>query len=327
MRHPFLIVVLALALPGAVPAARPGTRRGGSHGSAGGGGVAPLLGTIALRPVGTLDVAAASGLLVGRQGLRVVADDQTTLTHASRRGVARGRLALVDDVLPSEHRALKAAKPDFEALADVPGLGALAIGSGSTPARDRAVLIQGARTTPVDLAPLYGTLRARFGDLNVEGAGVVGDRLALATRRSGSSGANRLVLLDLARTRRALRSRSPRLGGDLIVDVLPVDLGTLDGVPLGLTDLAPWKGGLLFAAAAEKTDDPVEDGVCVGSCVGWMDPSGRVRASYAVSPRGIKLEGIAARGHRLVAVTDADDPTRMSPVLEAPLPPALLDPR
>ena len=280
---------------------------------------------VKMKAVGTLDVAAASGLVVDRRGLRVVADDQTMLTRASRRGATLGRRALVDDVLPRETKALKGAKPDFEALARIPTLGALAVGSGSTTARDRAVLVGrgGARKT-VELAPLYDHLRGAFGgELNIEGAAVQGDVLALATRRSGSAGDNRLVLLDLARTQRALRTRTPRLGPDLIRAIVPVALGNLRGVPLGLTDLTPFGDGFLAAAAAEKTDDPVEDGVCVGSCLLRLDTRGQVLGQVAVQPRGIKIEGLGTRGHTIVAVTDADDPTRMSPVLEARVPKAL----
>lgn len=302
MRHLLLIVVLTSS----AAAARPPR-------------------ALKMKSVGRLDVAAASGLVVERRGLRVVADDLTTLTSASRRGRTMARRALVSDVLPTETKALKGAKPDFEALARIPESGMLTVGSGSTTARDRAVLVEGGgRVKSVSLAPLYDHLRITFaGELNIEGAAVQADVLALATRRSGSAGDNRLVLLDLARVRRALRTQSPRLGPDLIRGIVPVALGSLRGVPLGLTDLTPHGDGFLASAAAEKTDDPVEDGVCVGSCLVKLDAAGNILGKVPVAPRGIKIEGLGTRGHTVVAVTDADDPTRMSPVLEARLPKSL----
>jgi hypothetical protein len=94
------------------------------------------------------------------------------------------------------------------------------------------------------------------------------------------------------------------------------DLGTLEGVPLGFTDAAVWRGGTLYSAAAEESPDAVRDGRVVGSVIGVIDhaaagarwapltePSGRLFAG--------KVEGMVVTrdaSDRLLVVVDADDP-------------------
>lgn len=273
---------------------------------------------IALDHIATLDVAAASGLVLVGDELVVIADDELMLSRYGLDGKPRGRTRLFAGSLPDEPRARKLAKPDLEALALLPDGRLLALGSGSAPGRDRAALVSGEQVTELDLGPLYGALRERFDRLNIEGACVLGDRLVLLTRRTGRQGRNALVRLDLAATMAVLASR--RLDAGLVVDVLDVELGAVNGTPLGFTDAAPWGDGLLFAAAAEVTDDPVEDGACAGCVIGWLDRDGAVRHSLQVDPR-VKLEGMAAGpDRRLFAVADADDRARLAPLFAGLLP-------
>lgn len=272
---------------------------------------------IGLERIGTLDVAAASGLVVVGDELVVIADDELVLSRYGGAGEPRGRVTLFGGALPDEPAARKRAKPDLEALALLPDGRLLALGSGSAAGRDRAVLVDGAGVRAIDLAPLYEELRARFEPLNVEGAAVLGGELLLLTRRTGRQGRNAIARLDLAAAIGALARG--RLEASLLLAVDEVELGAVDGTPLGFTDAAPWRGGLLYAAAAEVTDDPVLDGACVGCELGWMDATGAVRARRPVDPC-VKLEGIAVRGDRLVAVADSDDRARPAPLFAAEVP-------
>jgi hypothetical protein len=275
---------------------------------------------IALQRIATLDVAAASGLALLGGELVVIADDELVLSRYTTGGEPRGRVRLFPGSLPAEPRARKRAKPDLEALACLPDGRLLALGSGSAPARDRAALVQGDRVTELDLGPLYDALRARMDRLNVEGACTRAGELVLLTRRTGRQGRNALVRLDLGAVMAALDGRSRRLDASLLVGVDEVELGAVDGTPLGFTDAAAWRGGLLFAAAAEVTDDPVEDGACVGCELGWIDGGGVLRQRARVAP-GVKLEGIvAADDGRLFAVADSDDRATLAPLFAARLP-------
>jgi hypothetical protein len=173
--------------------------------------------------------------------------------------------------------------------------------------------------TEVELGPLYDALRRTIDPLNVEGATVRGPELVLLTRRTGRAGHNALVRLDLSVVMAELSRSRPCLQPRTIVDVVEVELGAVAGTPLGFTDAAVWRDGMLFAAAAEVTDDPVADGACVGCELGWLDPLDRVRWREPVAPT-LKVEGIAVVGEdELVAVADADDPMCGAPLLRGRL--------
>jgi hypothetical protein len=257
-----------------------------------------------LRPVRTLDVAAASGLLVDGHDFIVIADDELMLTRYRADGEV-ARVRLFEGTLPDDPVERKQEKPDLEALVALPDGSLLALGSGSKDKRDRGVLVRGDHVQEIDLEPLYDELREHTNRLNVEGAAVFGLELVLLTRRTGKGGRNTLVRLDL---RRALDDLGRgHLRKHALLDVLEVELGECDGVPFGFGDATPWRDGLLFTAAAEDTDDPVLDGGCMGAQIGWLDARGLVRWTHAITP-ALKLEGLTvAPDGRIYAVSDADD--------------------
>ena len=292
---------------------------------------------IALEKIADLELSAASAILWDGPHLLVVADDEL---HLDRYSAATGRrvdrLALLERPLPLEAAARKAAKPDFEALAWLPGARVLVLGSGSTERRQSGVLllppdgIDGAPREPreVDLAPLYGALRERFPALNVEGAAVAGDALRLLNR-GGAGRDNGVIELDLAAVLRALDRGEP-LSGELVRAVHRVELGVLDGVPLGFTDASPFgskTGQLAFAAAAEDTENPYDDGPCAGSVVGVLEADGRVSFLERLAGHH-KIEGLAiadgphadGAGRAAFLVADPDDSTQRAPLFRASLP-------
>ena len=106
-------------------------------------------------------------------------------------------MQLLDGDLPTDAALRKKAKPDFEALAHMPPLpgcvgGALlALGSGSTPHRETAVLLALAgpaqpsgRKSIVSLYALYAPLPKRFADVNIEGAWVASGELQTRAMRA-----------------------------------------------------------------------------------------------------------------------------------------------
>ncbi|MGZ8317154.1 MAG: DUF6910 family protein, partial [Telluria sp.] len=215
-------------------------------------------------------------------------------------------------------------KPDLESLLvlpgdrDHPGGALLALGSGSRPKRLVGALLRldergdtaGAART-VDLAPLYRTFESRFEELNVEGAFVGGDSLALLQRGSGRRGAraSAVVRFELAPTLAWLAGRrrapSPR-------SVRRLDLGAAEGVAFAFTDGAALPDGRwVFSAVAEARDNAFDDGPCVASAIGVCGGDDKLRFMATIAPRR-KVEGIEAMHVgarlRLSVVTDADDP-------------------
>lgn len=275
---------------------------------------------IELHRIATLGVSAASGLVRYGETLVVIADDEVGLHLYALDGAPLGEQPLFDGALPDDPAARKRAKPDLESLVALPDGRLLGIGSCSKAGRDRAVLVDGRAIMPVELAPLAAELARSFDRLNIEGAVALGPHLVLLTRRTGARGRNTMVRLDLDRVLASLSSSTPCIDARAVVDVIDVALGDEQGVPYGFTDGTSVPDGLVFSAVAEATDDPVDDGACVGCVIGRLDGSGRVVARWATSPRA-KIEGIAFDyDGSLLAVADADDRGVLAPLFRARFP-------
>ena len=230
-------------------------------------------------------------------------------------------------MLPADDKERKANKPDFESLALVPfqdGSALLTLGSGSTPQRRRGVLqplyecgeVEGYPRV-FDLSPLYSSLP--FQGLNIEGVAAVQDTLYLAQRGNSVGGRNAVIELSLEDCILAAAEGTP-WSASFVRKIRPVTLGSLDGVPLTLTDICPLDSShLLFTAAAEDTADTYSDGSIVGSVLGHY--SLETGETSVVRLEGAwKIEGVCAlREGPILMVTDGDDPTRPALLLEAHL--------
>ena len=271
-------------------------------------------------------VRAASAVAAYEGGWLVVQDDATH--GAWWRGESLSRVRVfppvegLDAFSPAE--GTKHLKPDLEAALPVPGGAVLLLGSGSTPRRMRAALLQGP-DSPVrtaDLTPVYAAVSSALGLdpelLNLEGACLVGPSLrwfhrGAADVPSASVDVPLDALLACFDEPREVPVGSPRT----------YDLGTVDGVPLAVTDaLALPDGTVLVSTAAEDTPDAYDDGPVIGAALALLDDDG-VRASARLPElRGEvqKVEGLAPRhtradGLEVLAVVDADDPELPSTAL------------
>jgi hypothetical protein len=274
-------------------------------------------------------ISAASGLVCARGRAYVIGDDEHHLAVFDNAHSPGRTLRLFDGELPSAKKARKRRKPDTETLALLPsGRALLALGSGSRPNRCRAVLIgldaRGEAQVPprpIDLAPLYAPLRARFGDLNVEGAFFCGDEFVLLQRGHRGGAPNASLHYRAADMRAWLWSGA---GEPALQRVREHRLAHVQGVPLTFTDGAALADGRwLLSAVAEAADDSIADGACVGSAIGLMSVQGELQALWRLRDND-KIEGIAVRERGggaidLALVTDADDPRIASRLLVARL--------
>lgn len=281
---------------------------------------ADAAGSVPLEQVGTLDVAAGSGLVFHGGALVVVADDGLALSRYDLAGAPLGTIRLFEGELPADPIERKRVKPDLEALVQLPDRSLLAVPSGSKRRRCRGARVVGTAVAIVDFAPLFAALEDEIRGLNVEGAALLGNALALFTRRTGDEGCNAIIRLRLLDTLAALQQSSPRLTPALLDGVTPVDLGAIGGTPLGFTDATEIdRDTVLFSAAAEATANAIDDGPVAGCVIGRLDARGRVLSRRRVDAP-LKIEGLAIVDRTWVyAVADADDPRVFSPLVRARL--------
>jgi len=262
-------------------------------------------------------LSAASGLAAIGDRLYVIGDDETHLAVFPADGNAPGRmLRLLSGSLPAEHKARKAAKPDFETLVLLPAPkthphGALlALGSGSTDIRRRGVVLPfDAQMKPcaplvLDLSAIFAEIGKAVPETNIEGAVVRNGEIILFNRGNKSHPeTTALAFNSTAFTEAALPVLRWRK---------PVALPEVDGVPLTITDACLLgDGSILVSTVAEDTSDAYNDGRLAGAAFAVLGPDLSLGRLEPIEP-AIKIEGVQAwrDGERiqLLAVSDADDP-------------------
>jgi hypothetical protein len=267
----------------------------------------------------------------------VIGDDELALAVFELSAGSPGELrAVFPGSLPLGKRQRKADKPDLEALTAMPPFdgapygGLLGLGSGSKPTRDRGFFwmlaadgsLEGEPRT-IELAPLYGALRERVEELNVEGAAVLGGRFALFHRGNAAGSENAVIDLSLERVTSSLvgdRDIDP----DELEEITTYDLGELDGVRLAFSDATALTDDLVvFTASAEAGGSSYDDGAIRGSVVGTLDARGSVRRLRTIDRRW-KVEGVHASLDAgvidFVFVCDQDSHDEPSPLLSATMP-------
>lgn len=215
-------------------------------------------------------------------------------------------------------------KSDFEACTVVPtpaGERLLVLGSGSLPRRELALLLDPQTrepAAPVLVPALFDAFRKALNlsatETNLEGVSVLGSTLWLYQRGPQPAA----VAFELEPLLRLIAGQAQSL---LPSSVQSLDLGTINGVPYGLSDVTSWGERRLFLAVAEDTSNPVDDGEILGTLVGILDGE-VVHSARLLDERGeparVKAEGLVlarvdtprdAPALELLIALDADDPT------------------
>lgn len=226
--------------------------------------------------------------------------------------IDRASFVVTPLVLLGDGAALaKPDKPDFESAVRTTDGAVHVLGSGSTAKRCIVARIDPGNAVTLRQRPaLYRSIQKALASgerPNVEGAMVVGERLRLFNRAAGRT-PNASVDLPLA----ALHGREPR-----VLAVQLFELGTLEGIRLGFTDVAALPDRrTVFLAAAEDAPDAIADGPVSGSVVGLLEPGAKtVGARWTRllgndgQPSPYKVEGVAIDGDLRGGwlLTDSDD--------------------
>jgi hypothetical protein len=274
-------------------------------------------------------IASASGIAKRGEFVYVVGDD---LLEVGVFGLAGGGPGTARRVFAAADLGGKPDKPDLEGLTSLPPVdgepngGLLGIGSGSNRSRDRGFYwsfapdgsLAGA-PRPIDLRPVYDVMRAELdGDINIEGAAVLGSRLWLFHRGNEGDAPNTVAEFELGDLSRTLR-QDLVLEPDELAAVHAYQLGEVDGVRLCFSDATTLTEELVcFSASAEA-----DDGEIHGSVVGTIRADGSVRRLRTIDPRW-KVEGVHATIDSGVIdflfVCDQDDSATPSPLLSATMP-------
>ena len=168
-------------------------------------------------------LSAASGLVCSHGRAYVIADDEQHLAVFHDLASAGDLHRLLPGDLPLTQPARKRLKADLETLFLLPAMGRsggqalVALGSGSRPNRNTGVLIplsaDGApmhAAQPFDLQPWYEPLRQALGEINIEGAMLLGGGFALLNRGVAGRSDNALARYPLAAGSSARRRKTRR---------------------------------------------------------------------------------------------------------------------
>jgi hypothetical protein len=274
-------------------------------------------------------VRAGSGLRRWGRRLVVVQDDVSALALLDEEAGTVEPLLLPRDARGhrsfSSRRGNKAAKMDLEACVVLPDGRLVALGSGSTEARERLVVVDHElHVRVVDAHALYAHLRATpvfaGSELNVEGAVVVEGRVRLFQRGNGAvvggvAPVNAVGDLRLDAFLAWLDDAGP---APTLAAVRPIDLGRVGQVPFGFTDATALPDGrVVFLGGAEGSPDTYRDGDVLGARIGCLDGDHLTLADIldpSGAPTASKLEGVDFVATRpdgaleFLVVADMDDP-------------------
>lgn len=286
-------------------------------------------------------VRAGSALRRWRGRWIVVQDDIRALAAIDTLDARAANVEAVPLLLPSDERGTrtfddvrgnKRSKLDLEAAVVLPDGRLLVLGSGSTRARERVVLLAPDGARVVDATALYAWMREcahlNEREMNIEAAVVIGDRMRAFQRAVGLHARGEVIGTVAPR---AVRDAKASMTFDLdltelvawldhdaalpyVTNVTRYDLGRVENAVIGFTDAALQRdGSVAFLACAELTGDPTVDGRVVATRFGVLDGAAGWQ-SEIVDERGErvldKLEGLepAEEPGCFHVVSDADDP-------------------
>ena len=280
-------------------------------------------------------VRSASSIVRTRDGLVIAQDDANFIAFYNEDGTPRRAFALPAGEGGHRHfderRGKKEHKLDLEgsvAVTTERGETLLQFGSGSTPRRESVAILGRVEPQPevslIHAPALFDALRRETGfagsELNIEGAIQVGDVVRLFNRGNAARlGQPINASCDLPL--RALLAHLSDPTGEpppTPANVVQYQLGELDGVALGFTDVTAWRDKLYYSAAAEDSPDVVRDGPVPGSAIGVIEPDGARWAPFTNGDGSVfaaKVEGLVpAQDGRdaFYVVVDSDSPDAQS---------------
>ncbi|MCC2680199.1 MAG: hypothetical protein K0R29_2775 [Pseudobdellovibrio sp.] len=263
---------------------------------------------ISLKLLKTLEVSAASGIVNSGGFFYIVADDELSLVKISADLKSEAVLVpLIPGHLPADPQARKKSKPDFEAIVEIWPGSLLVLPSGSKPNRNLGILLSGENITQIDCTNLYTELLNVYSELNIEGAVVSNGQLLLFQRGNGSLRQNGIIKLQMDLLVDDLQNGAMKKSS--FVNSMPIELGSLGGVPLSFTDAAiETSEKIWFVAAAEATNDTYNDGAFFGAVLGLLNAEGKILYSEKLlcpaKPEGLCLD---LKEREFYVVTDSDD--------------------
>jgi hypothetical protein len=248
-------------------------------------------------------ISAASGLVMIGQKFYVVCDDEQSLAvFSSDSKSSAERVQLFEGVLPRDPRERKKKKKDIESLFLMDDQ-LYAVPSGSTSHRNTGAVINVNThvVRPLDFTRLFEACAKTIKELNVEGGVIYQKDIILFQRGNGAQGQNAIIVLD-----RAMFAGQAQIPPTCLKEIITVDLGLLNDLPLSFTDAAVVNGRIFFLAVCEASASTYEDGEVSGSVIGELNRSGKVLSLDQLDLTG-KPEGLHIEDKTVYIVTDDDN--------------------
>jgi len=272
-----------------------------------------MIKTCLLKPLKDPFIAAASGLTIIGETFYTVSDDENGIFCFPENG-SGSFINVFDGDLPSESKARKKMKPDFEAIVALNENQLLCLPSGSKPNRIRGAIIQtDGEVSKLEFKNTYERLLTDFPELNIEGAVINEQKLILFQRGNGKLHQNGVITLDLEAF---LKDEISDL------EIYRPELGHFKEVPLSFTDATLHNGNIFFTAVAERTESTYFDGEYAGAVLGIMNMNFEILKTFVIDIPS-KPEGIAIKDGTIYFVTDDDDRSKASGLFSAELSAAL----
>jgi hypothetical protein len=283
-------------------------------------------------------VRSASSLTRTTLGVAVAQDDANFVALFDEFGAPLRTFPLTAGAGGHRHfdgrRGRKEHKLDLESAVSLTGPRGetlLQFGSGSTTRREHIAILSGLdgsgpEVSLVHVPLLYHALRNATpfagSELNIEGAVRIGDSVRLFSRGNGAvrgelkpvnASCDIRASALLAHLQDPVGVAPPEPG-----NVIQYELGSLDGIPLGFTDVASWKDVVYYTAAAEDSPDTFRDGRVCGSVMGAIAAAG-ARWVPITDPSSVifaaKVEGLLPSSSGppvFLVVVDPDHPDAQS---------------
>ncbi len=208
-----------------------------------------------------MGISSTSGLVYEKNSLFLISDSSSFLYEYQ---IEKNQLIKISLFENSHENIIKKEKPDFESILKIEN-SLFLFGSGSTEKRRKGIEYQLEHKKPIliDLTQLFTKIEEITGidqeNINIEGVVKHQSKWLFFQRGNGTASQNGVIIIEGSLT-------SP-----LKTNFIPIQLTNENGINATFTDAVLIGNKIYFLAAAEDSKSTYEDGLVLGSWIGYLD--------------------------------------------------------